>query len=63
MAVRRIVGGRIVRLRIVNSTNEKAKEMLDEGLEEGAVIVAERQADGRGRYGRAWSSPAGGLYI
>jgi len=63
MAERKIIGGRIVRFRIVDSTNEKARELLDESPEEGTVIVADRQAAGRGRHGRAWSSPPGGLYL
>lgn len=58
-----MIGKTTVRMKVVDSTNEKAKEMLDDVLEEGTVIVAERQAAGRGRYGRAWSSPPGGIYI
>ncbi len=28
----------------------------------GHVVVADEQTEGRGRFGRTWSSPAGGLY-
>ncbi|HKZ62954.1 MAG TPA: biotin--[acetyl-CoA-carboxylase] ligase, partial [Thermoplasmata archaeon] len=57
-----ILGRRILRFDAVESTNDTAKELLGEGAEEGTVIVAERQVAGRGRHGRAWFSPPGGLY-
>jgi BirA family biotin operon repressor/biotin-[acetyl-CoA-carboxylase] ligase len=57
-----ILGRKVLRFDAVESTNETAKEMLGEGAEEGTVIVAERQLSGRGRHGRAWFSPPGGLY-
>jgi len=53
----------ILRFDVVDSTNEKAKELLDQAIEEGTVVLAGRQAAGRGRYGRAWASPPGGLYL
>jgi len=59
----RLIPQGISRYDVVSSTNEKAKETLDEGMQEGAVILAARQASGRGRYGRAWASPPGGLYL
>src|SRR3989304_5381222 len=57
-----ILGRRILRFDAVESTNDTPKELLGEGAEEGTVIVAERQVAGRGRPGRAWFSPPGGLY-
>ena len=63
MTNKRLVGHTVFRFDVVDSTNEKAKEMLDEGVSEGTVFVAGRQAAGRGRYGRKWFSPAGGLYL
>lgn len=48
---------------VVESTNETAKEILEADVEEGLVIWADRQAAGRGRQGRAWASPLGGLYM
>ena len=57
-----ILGRRILRFDAVESTNDTAKELLGEGAEEGTVIVAGRQVAGRGRHGRAWFSPPGGLY-
>ena len=60
---RKIVGRTIWHYDAVESTNETLKELLDQDLEEGLVVWADRQASGKGRHGRAWSSPPGGLYV
>jgi len=49
--------------REVGSTNEWAKELAKLGAEEGTVAVAETQTAGRGRLGREWLSPEGGLWF
>ena len=59
---RNLVGRTVWHYDVVESTNETAKEILEEDLEEGLVIWADSQSAGRGRQGRAWASPAGGLY-
>ncbi len=46
----------------VGSTNDKAMRALREGDIGGLFVVADRQTAGRGRHGRAWSSPFGNLY-
>lgn len=61
-ANRKLVGRTVWHFDAVESTNETAKEMLEGDLEEGLVIWADRQSSGRGRQGRAWASPPGGLY-
>jgi len=43
----------------IGSTNDRARELLDEPGGEGRAIVAEEQTAGRGRRGRAWISPPG----
>jgi BirA family biotin operon repressor/biotin-[acetyl-CoA-carboxylase] ligase len=48
---------------VVESTNEVAKELVSEGAGHGTVVVAERQVRGKGRHGRKWASPKGGLYV
>jgi len=47
----------------VASTNDIALAAAEADAAEGLVIAADRQTRGRGRLGRAWSSPSGaGLY-
>jgi len=53
----------IVFLREVGSTNDYAKELASYGAPEGTVVIAETQTAGRGRLGREWVSPKGGLYF
>jgi BirA family biotin operon repressor/biotin-[acetyl-CoA-carboxylase] ligase len=47
----------------LDSTNARAKELAREGAAEGSLVVAGEQSSGRGRLGRAWASPPGGLYL
>ncbi|MFH1798381.1 MAG: biotin--[acetyl-CoA-carboxylase] ligase [Candidatus Omnitrophota bacterium] len=47
----------------IDSTNAKAYELADKGAEEGTVVFAETQSRGKGRMGRAWISPSGGIYM
>lgn len=44
------------------STNDDLAELARRGGEEGLWLRAERQNGGKGRQGRAWSSPPGNLY-
>lgn len=47
-----------------DSTNEEALRWGREGASHGAYVTADAQTAGRGRRGRAWSSPPGkGLYL
>lgn len=41
----------------IGSTNNRAKELAQEGAVHGTLVAAEEQRSGRGRLGRAWSSP------
>lgn len=42
-----------------DSTNRRARELVDAGAPSGTVVTADEQTAGRGRRGRAWSAPAG----
>jgi BirA family biotin operon repressor/biotin-[acetyl-CoA-carboxylase] ligase len=52
----------VIRLGECASTNDVARRLAAAGLPEGTAIIAAVQTRGRGRHGRAWSSPAGGLW-
>jgi BirA family biotin operon repressor/biotin-[acetyl-CoA-carboxylase] ligase len=47
----------------VVSTNDLLKERARSGAVEWTTLLAETQTGGRGREGRAWASPLGGLYL
>lgn len=47
----------------VDSTNVKVKDMALHGAAEGATLIADTQTGGRGRRGRTFYSPEGGLYL
>ncbi len=63
-AIERAAGaGRVLEVHDeVPSTNDRAAALAAEGAPEGALVVALRQTAGRGRHGRVWASPPGGLY-
>ena len=42
----------------LDSTNEEAWEMIDEGVKPGTVIITDRQLSGKGRNGTKWQSKA-----
>lgn len=47
----------------VSSTQDAASRLAEGGAPEGVVVVAKAQTAGRGRSGRRWDSPVGGLYM
>lgn len=55
----KIIGQNVYYYPIVDSTNEAAKRLANEGAENGSVFVAEQQSHGKGRLGRNWVSPPG----
>lgn len=46
-----------------DSTNRVAKELARQGAAHGTAVLAARQTAGRGRLGRQFFSPEGGLYL
>ena len=57
------LGRTILFSREVDSTNQWAKELAMYGAYEGTIVTAETQTEGRGRFGREWISPTGGLWF
>ena len=52
-----------VYLEETDSTNRVAKELARQGAAHGTAVLAARQTAGRGRRGRHFFSPEGGLYL
>lgn len=47
----------------LDSTQARARELARAGTPHGTLVVAEVQTGGRGRLGRRWGSPKGGLWM
>ena len=47
----------------IDSTQSQAMKMINESKKEGTIIIAEKQTGGRGRSGRQWVSPKGGIWF
>lgn len=58
-----LIGRKIYRFETLSSTNDKAKELVEEKDVYGIVVVAKKQTRGRGQFERVWVSPKGGLYL
>ncbi|MCD7762482.1 MAG: biotin--[acetyl-CoA-carboxylase] ligase [Lachnospiraceae bacterium] len=43
----------------IDSTNNEAKRLAEQGAPHGTLVVAEEQTQGKGRRGRTWVTPAG----
>ena len=58
-----IIGQNIIYFDEISSTNVKAKELAQNNIEDGSIIISERQTLGSGRFNRKWISPRGGLWF
>ena len=47
----------------IGSTQERARELAHDGAPHGTLVLSEVQKGGRGRLGRRWGSPRGGLWM
>ena len=47
----------------VDSTQNEALKIANESNKEGIIIIAEKQTGGKGRSGRKWISPKGGIWF
>ncbi len=45
--------------RTIDSTNNRARTLAEQGAPEGTLVISEEQTAGRGRMGRNWKSPGG----
>ena len=59
----KIIGKKIHYFNKISSTNSYAKQLIKEFTEEGTIVVADVQTQGRGRKNRLWHSPFGGLWF
>ena len=59
-----LIGRKIITHDSVNSTNDAAKNLIDESAEEGTIVLSDSQTQGKGRKGRSWHSEENvGIYI
>lgn len=47
----------------LGSTQQRARELARAGAPHGTLVISQIQTGGRGRLGRRWGSPAGGLWM
>lgn len=59
----RTFGKEIVVLEQAGSTQDELRELASKGAPEGTVVLALQQSSGKGRGGRKWASPLGGLWF
>ncbi len=57
-----MIGKNIHYFKETESTNILARDMAG-SVDEGTVVIAESQTEGRGRMGRKWISPEGGIWL
>lgn len=62
-AIKAYYSGDVHVLDEVDSTNSYAKKLAADGAAHGTLVVAKRQTNGRGRQGRSFCSPDGGVYM
>ncbi len=59
----KIIGQNMYIFKEVMSTNTIAKFLSSNGAENGTVIISEKQSNAKGRLGKAWESPLGGIWL
>jgi len=59
----KIIGRKIYIFKSVSSTNDILLNISESKCIEGTVAITERQNQGRGRLGKNWASPVGGIYL
>lgn len=59
----KIIGREIFYFKTISSTNDYARNLVNKGVKEGTVVLADVQTSGRGRKNRCWFSSEGGLWF
>ena len=59
----KIIGQQAYYFDSLDSTQNQALKMAGEPTNDGSVIIAEKQTGGKGRSGRKWVSPKGGIWL
>ncbi len=59
----KFLGRSLVVLEKCSSTNDVASNSAQHGSPHGLTVIAEEQTAGRGRHGRPWLSPKGGIWL
>lgn len=59
----KVIGQQAYYFDSINSTQIQALKMATDPKNNGAIIVSEKQTDGKGRDGRKWISPKGGIWF
>ena len=59
----KFLGKRVYYFDILNSTQNFAIELASKKIENGTLVISEKQTHGRGRLDRKWVSPSGGIWL
>ncbi|UCE37416.1 MAG: biotin--[acetyl-CoA-carboxylase] ligase [Thermoplasmata archaeon] len=59
----KIIGRAIYSYEVLGSTNIQAKDLAESEAEDGTVVIAKIQSEGKARRNRNWISPEGGLWL
>lgn len=57
------IGQRVYYFDSIDSTQSYANDIASDPKEDGTLIIAQKQTGGRGREGRKWASPEGGIWF
>ena len=49
--------------KIINSTNDRAFQIIKKTNTKSGIVIAEKQKRGRGQYGKKWTSFKGNLFV
>lgn len=59
----KVIGQQVYYFDSIDSTQNQALKMADDPANNGTVIIATKQTGGKGRSGRKWISPKGGIWF